>query len=145
MEVGRVRRTTISSVRSKDAVASESIHFQSIMDKKQNEATYERLSQKVAEIEEQGQKLSETQTIENLRKYKKMVKEFLQDVVTNGLELTQRYGFNQRGSAGLHKLVKEVDKKLINLTNEVLEKEKKPINITNLVGEIKGLLINIYT
>ena len=61
------------------------------------------------------------------------------------LELTEHRGFNQRGSTKVYKLVKEVDKKLIDLTNEVLDKEKKGLDILGLVGEIKGMLINLYT
>lgn len=145
MEVGRVKKASLGQVRSKEAVAKESVQFQSIMDEEQSETTYDRLAKKVEEIEAQGEKLANSQTIDNLRKYKKMVKEFLSDVVSNGLELSQRFGFNQRGSSSMYRLVKDVDKKLIELTDEVIAKEKKGLDIVNLVGEIKGMLINIYT
>ena len=115
------------------------------MGKKRNETTYDRLTKKVAEIETQGKKLADTHSVENLRKYKKMVKDFMEDAIKNGLELTEHRGFNQRGSTKVYKLVKEVDKKLIDLTNEVLDKEKKGLGILDLVGEIKGMLINLYT
>ena len=115
------------------------------MGQKRNETTYDRLTKKVAEIETQGKKLAENQSVENLRKYKKMVKDFMEDAIKNGLELTEHRGFNQRGSTKVYKLVKEVDKKLIDLTNEVLDKEKKGLDILGLVGEIKGMLINLYT
>lgn len=144
MEVGRIKKASLGRLQSKEAVAKESIQFQSVMEKKQYETTYDRLEKKYAEIADQGEKLVENQTIENLRKYKKMVKDFLQDAVSNGLELAQKFSFNHRGSSNMYRLVKEVDKRLIDLTNEVLEKEKNGLAITNLVGEIKGMLINIY-
>ncbi|MFJ8266901.1 YaaR family protein [Peribacillus asahii] len=145
MEVQRISKATLGNVKGKEEVAKGSIQFQAMMDKKRQETTYDRLTKKVAEIEQQGKKLADNHTVENLRKYKKMVKDFMEDAVKNGLELTEHRGFNQRGSTKVYKLVKEVDKKLIDLTNEVLDKEKNGLGILDLVGEIKGMLINIYT
>ncbi len=145
MDVQRINKATLGQVQSKEEVAKDSIQFQSIMGQKRNETTYDRLTKKVAEIETQGKKLAENQSVENLRKYKKMVKDFMEDAIKNGLELTEHRGFNQRGSTKVYKLVKEVDKKLIDLTNEVIDKEKKGLDILGLVGEIKGMLINLYT
>ncbi|MFJ5623467.1 YaaR family protein [Peribacillus loiseleuriae] len=145
MEVQRVARTSPSKLISAEEVAKGSIQFQSVMDKRRTDMNYERLTKKVAELEVQGQKLAENSTVDNLRKYKRMIKDFMEDAVKNGLELQEQRGFNHRGSTKVYKLVKEVDKKVIELTNEVLDKEKNGSNILNLVGEIKGLLINIYT
>ena len=77
------------------------------------------------ELEAQGKVLAETQSIEHLRKYKKLVKDFMDDAIKNGLQLEERRGFSQRGSAKVYKLVKEVDQKLVELTNAVLDKEDK--------------------
>ncbi|KMY51832.1 YaaR family protein [Peribacillus loiseleuriae] len=145
MEVQRVTRTSPSKPISTEEVAKGSIQFQSVMDKRRTDMNYERLTKKVAELEVQGQKLAENSTVDNLRKYKRMIKDFMEDAVKNGLELQEQRGFNHRGSTKVYKLVKEVDKKVIELTNEVLDKEKNGSNILNLVGEIKGMLINIYT
>jgi uncharacterized protein YaaR (DUF327 family) len=145
MEVQRVNKTTVSRVSSKEETAKDSIEFHSIMDKKRSETTFERLSQKMQEIESQGNKLVDSRTVENLRKYKKLVKDFMDDAVKNGLELKEQRGFSHRGSSKVYKLVKEVDKKLIDLTNAVLDKEQKGLDLLGIVGEIKGMLINLYT
>lgn len=42
-------------------------------------------------------------------------------------------------------IVKEVDEKLLELTEVMMNQEKKAVNILGLIGEIKGLLINLYT
>ena len=145
MEVQRITNRSLSRTDVKEEVAKDSVSFTSVMDKRRTDVTYERLSKKMKEIEAQGVKLADTRSVENLRKYKKMVKDFLDDAVKNGLELKEQRGFNQRGSTKVYKLVKEVDKKLIDLTNQVLDKEKKGLDVLNLVGEIKGMLLNIYT
>lgn len=145
MEVQRITNSSLSKSEFKEEVAKDSVSFTSVMDKRRTDVTFERLSKKMTEIEKQGEKLADTRSIENLRKYKKMVKDFLDDAIKNGLELKEQRGFNQRGSTKVYKLVKEVDEKLIDLANEVLDKEKKGLDVLNLVGEIKGMLLNIYT
>lgn len=145
MEVQRVTNSSLSRSEFKEEVAKDSVSFTSVMDKRRTDVTFERLNKKMTEIEAQGEKLADTRSVENLRKYKKMVKDFLDDAIKNGLELKEQRGFNQRGSTKIYKLVKEVDKKLIDLTNQVLDKEKKGLDVLNLVGEIKGMLLNIYT
>ncbi|MDE3840150.1 DUF327 domain-containing protein [Bacillus methanolicus] len=145
MEVQRVSKTGISRVQKKEEAATESVSFTEVMSKKRENILYEKMTKMMKEIEDQGKKLSESRTIEDLKKYKKLVKQFMEDAVNNGLKLEEQRGFNRRGRTKVYKIVKEVDKKLIDLTNAVLEKEKKGLEILNLVGEIQGLLINIYT
>jgi uncharacterized protein len=145
VEVQRINKNSLSRLELKEAAAKESISFNSVIDQKRADLTLNALNKKMEDIENQGSKLVESKTIENLRKYKKLVKDFLNDAVKNGLDLQEQRGFNYRGSAKTYKLVKEVDKKLIDLTNVVLDKENDGLNLLGIVGEIKGMLINIYT
>ena len=145
MEVNRVSKTGLNRVQKKEDLVTESISFTEVMGTKRENLVYEKMTKMMSAIEDQGKVLAESRTVEDLKKYKKLVKEFMDDAVKNGLKLEEQRGFNRRGRTKVYKIVKEVDKKLIDLTNAVLEKEKKGINILNLVGEIKGLLINIYT
>ena len=145
MEVNRVSKTGLNRVQKKEDLATESISFTEVMGTKRENLVFEKMTKMMHGIEDQGKVLAESRTVEDLKKYKKLVKEFMDAAVKNGLKLEEQRGFNRRGRTKVYKIVKEVDKKLIDLTNAVLEKEKKGINILNLVGEIKGLLINIYT
>ncbi|HJV17140.1 MAG TPA: YaaR family protein [Bacillales bacterium] len=144
MEIQRLNKTSLSRLGLKETVVKDSISFTSVMDNKRADLTLEHLTKQMQEIESQGNKLAESRTVENLRKYKKLVKNFLDDAVKNGLNLQEQRGFNFRGSSKLYKLVKEVDKKLIDLTNSVLDKEHEGMDILGMVGEIKGMLVNIY-
>ncbi len=42
-------------------------------------------------------------------------------------------------------IVKQIDEKLMELTEQMMNQEEKSIQILGLIGEIKGLLINLYT
>jgi uncharacterized protein len=145
MDIQRVSKATVAKTGMKEAVAKDSISFSEVIGQRRTDVNLERLSMKMKEIEDQGKKLVDTRSIENLKKYKKLVKDFMEDAVKNGLELKEHRGFSQRGSSKIYKLVKEVDSKLIDLTNNVLDKEKNGLDLLGLVGEIQGMLVNIYT
>lgn len=145
MEIQKVGKTGLDKVKTKNNVPTESISFQEVMAKGRKQTVYEKMTKMVEEIEEQGKTLAENRTIDQLRKYKKMVKEFMEEAIQNGLQLEEQRGFNRRGRTKIYKIVKEVDSKLIDLANDVLNKEKSRLDILNKVGEIQGLLINIYT
>lgn len=142
-KVGKI--TTPHKVETKAPVAGESVSFTEVMGNKREQLLYEKFAKMAGDIENQGKVLSESRTVEDLKRYKKMVKSFMEEAIQNGLQLENQRGFNRRGRTKVYKIVKEVDSKLMQLTNEVLKKEQKGLNILNLVDEVQGLLINIYT
>ncbi|MDY0404056.1 YaaR family protein [Virgibacillus sp. 179-BFC.A HS] len=92
----------------------------------------------------QGEKLARFRSFRDLAKFKQMVRSFLKEAVANGFDLQKSYGFSMSGHAGNLTTVKEIDRKLVQLTEDVLDKEKKSVDLLGTIGEIKGLLINIY-
>ena len=146
MEVQRVGRASLNKTEQAGPKGTEAkITFQEIMQKgRQNSEAYERLGKLLTKIDDQGKTLSESRTVEELRKYKQMVKEFMDDAVKLGLQLEEQKGFNRRGRTKVYKIVREVDRKLLDLTDAVLKEQKSGLDILNMVGEIKGLLVNIY-
>jgi uncharacterized protein len=145
VEIQKVTKVNMMNVSKKEATASASVSFAEVVAKQKEGLALERLQQLAKEIEEQGKILAESRSVEDLRKYKKLVKKLLDDVVKNGLQLSEHHGFNWSGRSRLYKIVKEVDKRLIDLTNAVLQKEKQGIDLLSTIGEIQGLIINIYT
>jgi uncharacterized protein YaaR (DUF327 family) len=61
-----------------------------------------------------------------------------------GLQLSEKQIFNLNGGMKSHQLIEVIDKKLIEIHDEVINNEKEGIDIIQHVGEIKGLLINLY-
>lgn len=144
MEVGRIERANVNKVEKKKETATASVSFAEVMKKRRSDQFVERMKQLLQDIDDQGKVLVETQSVEELRKYKQLVKDFMQEAVDHGLKLEERRGFNRRGRTKVYKIVKQVDQKLIELTNAVLKEQEKGLHVLGLVGEIKGLLVNIY-
>ncbi|MBB5173017.1 YaaR family protein [Texcoconibacillus texcoconensis] len=144
MDVQKVGRTSLHKTSQKQTGTDPKVTFQEIMREGRDNKTYERLQQLLGKIDDQGKVLSESRTVEDLRKYKEMVKEFMDDAVKLGLNLEEKRGFNRRGKTKVYKIVREVDSKLVDLTDAVLNQQKKSLDILDKVGEIRGLLVNVY-
>ena len=145
MEVNRVQRTSNTKATVKSDGLTEKTTFTEIMAQKRDDAQVEKFNKRLLEIERQGERLAEHRTVEDLNKFKKLVKDLMDDAVKFGLKLEERQGFNRRGRSKIYKIIKEVDKKLLEVTDAVLDKQKNNIDILALVGEVKGLIVNIYT
>lgn len=145
MDVNKAGRAGLQRFETKGQTGTQAkTSFQEIMQQGRNNAGYEKLGQLLHKIEDQGKVLSESRTVDELRKYKQLVKEFMDDAVKMGLNLEEKRGFNRRGRTKVYKIVREVDTKLMNLTDAVLKEQKKGLDILKMTGEIQGLLINIY-
>lgn len=68
MEVQKVTKANATNVSRKEEKPTESVSFTEVMAKKRNDIVFERIQQQVQEIEAQGKKLAESQTIEDLKK-----------------------------------------------------------------------------
>lgn len=109
------------------------------------ELTKEHLQQILKEIDQQGQRLSEKPTFAELRKYKEVVKRFMGEVTKNGVGLYQTDSWDPYGGNKTLKTVQVLDRKLMELTDHVLKEQDEGLSILDRIGEIKGLLINLYT
>ncbi|MGM8213861.1 YaaR family protein [Virgibacillus sp. W0430] len=117
--------------------------FDTIVQSQTYKLKQEELQQLVKDITVQGDKLARFRSFRDLAKFKRMVKNYLQEAVSNGLHLEQAHHFTMEGQTKMA-LVKEIDQKLMELTEEVMNQEKKTVDLLGMIGEIKGLLINIY-
>lgn len=103
------------------------------------------LEQLVKEIGKQGNKLARFRTFKELAKFKRMIKGFLEESVYKGFGLKRSSSFSFDGRHSQLAIVEEVDAKLVELTELVMDQEKKTVDLLDLIGEIKGLLVNLYT
>ncbi|WP_033543171.1 YaaR family protein [Planococcus sp. CAU13] len=129
----------------KNMVENKSIDsFASVMKKSQSKLQLDALHQLMSRVDAQGEKLGEQRTFENLREYKNLVKEFMREALSFGLQLSDKQSFSPHGGMKNHQIVEVIDKKLIELQDDMLNNEKEGLDTLESIGEIKGLLINLY-
>lgn len=105
----------------------------------------ERLNGLIEEIDKQGKKISEHMDIRDMKKYRSLVKDFMNEVVNRSHKFSRENFLDRRGRHRVYGIVRLVDKNLDELAEELVKDEKDHISILNKVGEIRGLLIDIST
>lgn len=119
--------------------------FQQMVQTQDQKMQIQTLNRLIGDIEGAGQRLVRSRTFRELAKYKALVKRFVKEAVEYGLELKQSTSWNEYGQSRPLKTVETIDAKLVELSEEILNKEKSSLEILGMIGEIKGLLINLYT
>ncbi|MGF9978721.1 YaaR family protein [Viridibacillus arvi] len=105
----------------------------------------EQLTRLLGDISTAGDRIAKSRNLRDLAKFKMLVKRFLQEAVDYGMELKQSHTWNRFGEGRRLKVVSTIDEKLIELTEDILDQEKDSVDLLSKIGEIKGLLINLYT
>jgi uncharacterized protein YaaR (DUF327 family) len=144
MKVRNIEKTNTEHIASRKAKDEASISFREVMSTRRDEMDVERLNRLMEDVDAQGKVLAQSMTVEDLRDYKKKVKEFLSEAVKYGLKIQQNRGFNRGGRMKIYKIVQKVDDKLLELTDAVINKQEKGIKVLSLIGEIRGLLLDVY-
>lgn len=107
------------------------------------QAGQEQLNRMIDQIQRQGDRLSRSMTVRELRQYKLLIKQFLEETARRGVGLKDTRGWDRRGRTKRYKLLEEIDGHLLAMADELLDTEQGKIDILQRVGEIKGLLINL--
>ena len=105
----------------------------------------ERLNSLMTQITEQGEKITRHMDIGDMRRYRELVKDFMNEVVNRSHEFSRENFLDRRGRHRVYGIVRLVDKNLDDLAAELIKDEKDNLAILSKVGEIRGLLIDIST
>ncbi|WP_461182810.1 YaaR family protein [Virgibacillus kimchii] len=143
MKIGHELRTQSDTAYSRPS-AGNTNEFHKTFQSRMHQVKEQEFQQLMKDITQQGNKLARFRSFRDLAKFKRMVKRFLQKAVKEGMDLEQSHSFGVNGQSRHLTVVKQIDEKLMELTEEVMNQEKKTVDILGLIGEIKGLLINIY-
>lgn len=102
-----------------------------------------RLNSLMEEITAQGEKIAKHMDIRDMRKYRELVKGFMNEIVNRSHEFSRENFLDRRGRHRVYGIVKLVDKNLDDLAGELLKDEKDNIAVLEKVNEIQGLLLDI--
>lgn len=141
----RVEQTSKTDVvtENKQVQASDDSFKFSLISKIEAGELQEKLSGLMKEITAQGEKISKHMDIKDMKTYRSLVKEFMNEVVSNSHEFSRENFLDRRGRHRVYGIVKLVDKNLDDLAAELMKDEKDQLAILGKVGEIEGLLLDI--
>ncbi len=105
----------------------------------------EKLTNLMNDITTQGKLLAEHMDIRDMKRYRGLVKDFLNEVVNRSHKFSRENFLDRRGRHRVYGMIKLVDEKMDELATALVQDEKDHINILNQIDEIRGLLLDIIT
>ena len=101
-----------------------------------------KLKDMIEQINDQGDKIAKHMDIKDMRRYRQLVKGFMNEIVSRSHEFSRE---NFLGRHRVYGIVKLVDKNLDDLAEELMKEEKDHLAIVSRIDDIRGLLLDITT
>ena len=105
----------------------------------------EKLTGLMKDIEEQGEKIAKHMDIRDMKRYRGLIKDFLNEVVYRSHKFSRENFLDRRGRHRVYGIIRLIDSNLDELASELVEDEKDHLSILARIGEIRGLLLDILT
>lgn len=126
-----------------DGVADKGMVFRRHIADASQEEHHEYMLSLSSKIEEQGETLGKKADMTELEKYRDLIREFLNQVVSNGYSFSKENTFESRGRHRVFAIVKKIDEKLEALAEEVLSDQADNLKILDKIDDIRGLILDI--
>ena len=104
----------------------------------------DRLNLMMEEIVMQGDKIVKRMDVRDMKKYRELIKEFMNEIVNRSHKFSRENFLDRRGRHRVYGIIRLVDEKLDELAQELVKEERDKIAILAKVDEIRGLLLDIF-
>ncbi|MEZ0536871.1 YaaR family protein [Caldicellulosiruptoraceae bacterium PP1] len=98
----------------------------------------------VQKVNDLSKELSQKMDIGTLREYKKTIKELLSFTVYSSHEFFKEFFLDKRGRHKVFGMIRKIDQKMDQLTQEILKSEKDSLKILSYIDDIRGLIIDLF-
>ena len=97
------------------------------------------------EITRQGEKLAKHRDIKDMKRYRALIKDFLNEVVNRSHAFSRENFLDRKGRHRVYGIIRLIDENLDQLAQELVKDEQDNLAILSKIGEIRGLLLDIFT
>ena len=123
---------------------SEEFKFM-LMSKISEEDLQARLTTLMEEITMQGERISKKKDIKDMRKYRSLIKDFMNEIVSRSHSFSRENFLDRKGRHRVYGIIRLVDETLDELAQELMKEQKDNITILQKIGDIRGLILDIFT
>ncbi len=102
-----------------------------------------RLLVMLEEITGQGEKIKKRMDIKDIKKYRSLIKDFMNEIVSRSHEFSRENSLDRRGRHRVYGIVRLVNETLDELAQELIKEEKDSISILGSIDEIRGMLLDL--
>ena len=108
-----------------------------------DEGLAERLQSLIGEIAVQGKRVADHMDFGELKVYRSLITNFINEVVTHSHEFSRENFLDRRGRHHVYGIVRLVNQELDELAQELLKQEKNSLALLDKIDEIHGLLLDM--
>lgn len=146
MDVKITQLTQVQQTLAPEQVQKTSEEFKfMLMSKISEEDLQARLSSLMDEITMQGQRISKKKDIKDMRKYRSLIKDFMNEILNRSHAFSRENFLDRKGRHRVYGIIRLIDQNLDELAEELLKEQKDNIAILEKIGDIRGLLLDIFT
>ncbi len=102
-----------------------------------------RLNLLIEDITQQGKRLAKHMDVRDMRKYRQLIKDFMNEIVNHSHKFSRENFLDRRGRHRVYGMIKLIDQNLDELALELIKEEKDQIDILSKIDEIRGILLDI--
>lgn len=120
------------------------VDFNRTLDAQQEKDRNTNLTKLMERINETGKALVHSRNLSDLKRYKNAVADFLEEANRRTYQLKEESSWDFLGNRKHHMLIKKIDDKMEELTNEIKNEQEDNLRVLELVDEIRGLIVDEY-
>lgn len=148
MKISKMGSANIPVLADRDGVGKNeklNNHFASDLLMHSDNQSKEKLNYLLEQITNQGKKLGQVPTYSELKTYRELVREFLGEAVGRMYTLQSHSGWDRQGRQKMYSTIKEIDKTMTALTEDVRLGQQRQLGIMEKLDAIRGMLVDLYT
>lgn len=104
-----------------------------------------RLNFLMEEIVQQGKRLSKHRDVRDMRRYRELIKDFMNEIVSRSHKFSRENFLDKRGRHRVYGIIRLIDENLDKLAEELIKDESDHLVILSRIDEIRGMLLDILT
>jgi hypothetical protein len=144
IKIDQIQQTQTTTATQQVQNTGEDFRF-TLMSSLEEEGLQERLTLMMEDITMQGKKLSKHMDVRDMKHYRKLIQEFMNEVVNRSHKFSRENFLDRRGRHRVYGMIKRVNGALDELAQELMKDEKDHLAILGKIDEIRGLLLDILT
>lgn len=145
MQISDIKMPTLREISTANNVKAEKSFKFTLLSQIEAGELQDKLTEMIQDITKQGQKIAEHMDIRDLKVYRSMISNFLNEVVANSHQFSRENFLDRRGRHRVYGVIRQVNDKLDELAKELISSEKNQVDILDRIGEIQGLVLDIAT
>lgn len=144
IKIDNIQQTQAATATKQAQSTGEEFKF-TLMSSLEEDGLQARLTLMMEDITMQGKKLGKHMDVRDMKHYRKLIQEFMNEIVNRSHKFSRENFLDRRGRHRVYGMIKRVNVALDELAQELIKDEKDHLAILGKIDEIRGMILDILT